>query len=334
MGAVMRLAMDTVDGISLEIEHLEAGKQDEARVAALRKWQRRSEARARLSAMVELAAALLPVRQDDLNAGKEGKHMLNCANGVLDLRTSKLAPHKKSHLFTYCTGVDYRANADKSEVLAFLNSVVDGERLDYLQRCIGYSLTGETNEEVMFYLYGPARSGKGTLTGMIASILGKPLAAGVDPANIDPDDDAAWGRLRVISLPESHLGSEDKHLKERLQAPETLAGFLAWAVEGARMYYQRGLPLPDAIKRDTNAARDEVDEVGQFIEECLVVCEDGFIENAQLYATYEAWCEMNGVTAKHKRGLTQSLKGKGLDAGKPTKVNGVTRRGLAGMTTA
>jgi len=154
------------------------------------------------------------------------------------------------------------------------------------------------------------------------------------PANVDPDDDAAWGRLRVISLPESHLWNEDKHLKEQLNSPSALAGFLAWAVEGAQMYYERGLPLPDSIMRDTQAARDEVDEVGQFVEECLVESVDGFISNAELYECYKSWCEQNGVQAKHKRGLTRALKGRGLDAGVVQRVGTRSIRGLAGMRTA
>lgn len=52
--------------------------------------------------------------------------------------------------------------------------------MDWLQMAVGYSLTGHTREEVLFYLYGPPRSGKGTLTEMILALLGSPLAKEVN----------------------------------------------------------------------------------------------------------------------------------------------------------
>lgn len=50
----------------------------------------------------------------------------------------------------------------------------------YLQEAVGYSLTGHTSEEVLFYIYGPARAGKGTFTEAILSMMGKPLATEAD----------------------------------------------------------------------------------------------------------------------------------------------------------
>jgi putative DNA primase/helicase len=51
----------------------------------------------------------------------------------------------------------------------------------YLQLAVGYSLTGHTREEVLFYLYGPPRSGKGTFTEALLTLLGhEPLATEVD----------------------------------------------------------------------------------------------------------------------------------------------------------
>lgn len=117
--------------------------------------------------------------------------MLNVANGVVDLRTGELMPHDPSHLFMYMVPVEYHADADSSEWQLFLISTfgyedqhgmvhVDTELLDYVQMCVGYSITGHTRENILFYLYGPTRSGKGTFQQTLQKLLGQPLAMSVD----------------------------------------------------------------------------------------------------------------------------------------------------------
>lgn len=117
---------------------------------------------------------------------------LNCANGVVDLRTGELLAHDSlQYRFTYCLPTAYKPGADYTDWLLFLGQVtgeadrdglyyVDKELLDWLQMAVGYSLTGHTSEGCLFYLYGPTRSGKGTFTQTLQKLLGKPLAAGID----------------------------------------------------------------------------------------------------------------------------------------------------------
>lgn len=107
---------------------------------------------------------------------------LNCHNGVLDLRTGKMSPHSSKKKFTYCLPISYDENANSSFWQQWLLDTVGGrqEVLDFLQLALGYSLTGHTREEVMFYVEGPARAGKGTFTETIISMLGGvPLATEV-----------------------------------------------------------------------------------------------------------------------------------------------------------
>lgn len=105
---------------------------------------------------------------------------LNCANGVVDLRTGKITPHSPNQRFSYCLPVVYNPQAKGIETwVNWLSGEVTGghETVKWLKQAFGYTLTGYTSEEILFYLFGPARSGKGTLTETILSLLGKPLAA-------------------------------------------------------------------------------------------------------------------------------------------------------------
>jgi phage/plasmid-associated DNA primase len=83
----------------------------------------------------------------------------------------------------------------------------------------------------------------------------------------------------------------------------------------------------------TQASRAELDYVGQWLEECAKITRnpDDFTPNAPLYGSYETWCQDNGVTPKHKRGLTMALTGKGIDGGARRFYAGRVQRGCSGI---
>lgn len=112
---------------------------------------------------------------------------LNVANGVLNLRTGALRSHDPSDRFTYCLHVGYDAQADDTVWRTFLADVLQGNTDDdrcalhhYVQMCVGYTLTGHTSEECLWYVHGPSRSGKGAFTETLLALLGSPLATEVD----------------------------------------------------------------------------------------------------------------------------------------------------------
>ena len=106
---------------------------------------------------------------------------LNVKNGVINLRSGQLRPRAKDDYFTYCLPVDYDPTADQSAWLKFLHDAVNGdpELMGFLQMAVGYSATGRTNEECLFYVHGPARSGKGTFTETLLRLFGSPLSLGI-----------------------------------------------------------------------------------------------------------------------------------------------------------
>ncbi len=119
------------------------------------------------------------VKVSDLDQSPD---LLNCNNGVVDLRTGEIEPHDPKQLFTYCIPVNYNPDGDLAEWLDFLAGVAESqETIDYLQLALGYSLTGHTWDEVLFYIQGPTRSGKGTLTETFLAVLGRlPLGTEAD----------------------------------------------------------------------------------------------------------------------------------------------------------
>ncbi len=351
----------------------------------------------------------------DVDQFDKDKDVLNCANGAVHLPTATLTPHKPEQFFTYCLPVPYRSRADARTWENWLRETVQDsvDMLNYIQIALGYSLTGHTSEECLFYLYGPTRSGKGTFTETILKMLGERLSTEVDfstftaardgdsqnfdlaglkacrfvaasetnkyqalnprrvkaatggnairaafkrqdlftyfpqfkiwlaaneEVNADPDDDALWGRVKVIHFPVSHYGHEDKNLKREMLKRENLEGVLKWAIQGAVMWYESlpaGLRTPPEIQSEIDAHRAERDTVAQFLmENCEDVREtraNAFIPNSVFYPAYETWCKENGHTPKKQRSLTRSLKKKGYECGR-AYVNSERHRGIFGLT--
>lgn len=127
-----------------------------------------------------LFKSLVPVGVEEFDRSPDE---LNCANGILDLRTGELAQQTPSRRFSYCLPINYNPNADRTPWTEFLSEAVGDDQgvMDFLQQAIGYSLTGHTREELMFYIYGPARAGKGVFTETLLAMLGgAPLATEVN----------------------------------------------------------------------------------------------------------------------------------------------------------
>ncbi len=157
------------------------------------------------------------------------------------------------------------------------------------------------------------------------------------PVNADPDDEAVWGRIRVIPFPNTHLGREDKTLKDRIKANPK--GVLAWAVAGAGDWYgslPKGLPELQDLVVLKDSQRNELDHVAQWLDERCSLIPEHFTPTEELYGSYSDWCRSNGVTARQSGAFSTSLKAKGLVnaqqrvSGKVNAVRGF--RGLALVT--
>ena len=97
--------------------------------------------------------------------------LLNTPDGVVDLRTGKMRPARPEDYMTKMTAVS--PSGDCPTWLAFLERVTGGDRelVEFLQRTYGYALTGSTDEQVLFFLYGTGANGKSVLINTISGIL-------------------------------------------------------------------------------------------------------------------------------------------------------------------
>ena len=102
------------------------------------------------------------------------KMMLNTPSGYIDLTNGTLHDHDYKKMFTQETGVDYTEKVDCPLWIEFLNQTFqnDQELIHFIQKIVGYSLTGSNAEQVMFILFGNGRNGKSVLLNIIKYISG------------------------------------------------------------------------------------------------------------------------------------------------------------------
>ncbi len=167
-GQMDQLAKDTVRSIPQEAVGLEG----EAYTRRL-KWGASSESAGKRAAMIELARSEpgIPVLADALDANP---WLLNVANGTLDLLTGELRPHDRADLITRCLRTPYDRAAECPTFLGFLDRVFAGntELISYVQRMIGYALTGSIREQAIFIAHGNGSNGKSTLLNVVSNLLG------------------------------------------------------------------------------------------------------------------------------------------------------------------
>jgi hypothetical protein len=140
----------------------------------------------------------------------DADHMaLNVVNGVIDLLHRRPeTPTIRENLHSRIAGTWYDRNAECPRFEQFLQRIMpDGELRSFLQRCIGYSLTGLTGEQIMFLLIGDGANGKTTLVETVRAAMGD--YAGIAAKDLliaqrhepHPTSTAALFRLRLRRHP-------------------------------------------------------------------------------------------------------------------------------------
>lgn len=142
---------------------------DEHQKNGIRAWARKSQEGGRINYMLKLAQPDLVVDSDLLDKDRQ---LFNCANGVVNLRTGTLMKHSPEYYCTNHSDIEFDPNARCPLWTSFLNSIFCGnnELISFVQRSVGYSLTGETKEQCVFVLYGNGSNGKSTFLDVIQSI--------------------------------------------------------------------------------------------------------------------------------------------------------------------
>lgn len=160
--------------------------------------------------------------------------MLLCvANGTLDLRAGELRPHDRGDLISKLADVVFDPLAECPQWDRFLVRVLGGDSdlYAYVQRVVGYLLTGSTREQVLHFLYGLGANGKSVFCEVLELLLGD-YALVASPELIMarkhqgiPNDVARLRGARLAMMNETSQGArfDEAKLKD-LTGGDTLTG--------------------------------------------------------------------------------------------------------------
>ncbi len=138
----------------------------------LRDDVRKCESASGVAGVLDLASALetFAAAVSDLDTDP---HLLNTANGTLDLRTLELRPHDPADRLTLVTRAAWDPDARSHPWETFLERVLpDPEVRGYFQRLAGLALLGRVEEHIFTIATGTGANGKGTAYNALLNTLG------------------------------------------------------------------------------------------------------------------------------------------------------------------
>lgn len=166
---MMRKTEAVVEGI---IEQAKVEK-DSDRAKALSRHAKYSASRGGRRNMEALARVDSSIQAKDADFERDDM-LLTVANGVLDLRTGKLMDFDPGLMCRRSSPVTFDPKAKAPRWEAFVDEVMGGNKhlVEFIQKAIGYSLTGSTKEQSLFICHGQGRNGKTTLLNVVSELLG------------------------------------------------------------------------------------------------------------------------------------------------------------------
>ena len=179
VAAALELARETAQRALVIVNRLPQTTEEQQKrfkrafAEALAYWQHRP-----MEHVLRQAASMPPLRTT-LCSWNQDAWALNCANGTLNLKTGELRPHDPKDLFDYVLTVPYDSEATCPRWERFLLEVFNCGNLadtidliEWLQRAIGWSLSGDGSESMFFIAFGMGDNGKSVFLETLGALFG------------------------------------------------------------------------------------------------------------------------------------------------------------------
>lgn len=160
-----------VMGLSRELQRQAASLSDSERGSET-KWALGLGEAKRVNSTLAIAGKLEGIATHPRNLDRD-PFLLGVENGTIELKIGKFRESRREDLITKRAGASYDSSASCPIWENFLHTITGGDKdlIRFLQQAVGYSLTGATTEQCLFFLYGLGRNGKSTLVEILAYLL-------------------------------------------------------------------------------------------------------------------------------------------------------------------
>jgi P4 family phage/plasmid primase-like protien len=168
-GERFRLALDVARARKMAAIPMPLG----AERKALEEHAKRLESMARRKSMLE-AVQSLPAITSRGGRWDANPNLLGVQNGSVDLLTGTIRPGRPTDYITMSTGLAFNPEEPCPRWERFLIEVFgQADVIEFIQRAVGYSLTGSTREQVMFLCHGKGANGKSTFLTILRALAGE-----------------------------------------------------------------------------------------------------------------------------------------------------------------
>lgn len=188
---------------------------DEGQQKRFLQWNRAAENLRGINAALKLASCVSPITTSGELFDQNG-WLLACSNGVIDLHTGSLLPGCQEDLISHSTNIAYDPDATCPRWESFLSEIFPGDSdlIRFIQRAVGYTLTGEMTEQCLFVCQGTGANGKSVFLSTLQKILGEystntPFDTLLDHGKMVggiPNDVAALNGARLVTASEANSG--------------------------------------------------------------------------------------------------------------------------------
>jgi putative DNA primase/helicase len=184
----------------------------------------------------------------------KGDWTLPVRNGLIDLQSGAFTPMRPDLHITYTAAVDYDPNATCPTWEVFLMQIMAGnsELVEYLRRAIGYTLTCQTTEHALFFLFGSGANGKSTFLNVLRALFGDLSAQANGDMLLDKNGGQAMSQNSASSEVARLMGKrlvamseveEGRHFSEK-----TVKWYTGGEVITARLLYQNAFEFKPRFK--------------------------------------------------------------------------------------
>lgn len=185
------------------LKHIKASRSNRSKTAMLKETEHR--------------LPIIPAQMDTHT------DLLNTPNGIINLRDGILIPHDPMKYLSRVTHAEYTDTMDCPLWDSFLLDIFarDRDLIRYIQKAVGYSISGSIQEQCAFFLYGTGSNGKSTFIDVLFYLLGD-YAMNIQPEtlmlknNVSNNANSDIARLKGARFVSSVEPNEGMRLNEGL----------------------------------------------------------------------------------------------------------------------